>query len=66
MIGDRRETKKHLENGPPPQGVLRTEQEIAGCLKELARKKFTGEVIFRLRFNQGGIRESRVRLEKAL
>ena len=47
-------------------GVSKVEKEIGEYLSGLANEKFTGEVLFRFRFNQGGIRDSRVVLEKSL
>ncbi len=43
--------------------ILKT---IKDYIEQLAKKKFTGEVVFSLRFNQGGIRDSKVTLEKSL
>jgi len=41
-------------------------KNIRNYIEQLAKEKFTGEVVFRLRFNQGGIRDSKVTLEKPL
>jgi len=43
--------------------ILKT---IKDYIEQLAKEEFTGEVVFSLRFNQGGIRDSKVTLEKSL
>jgi len=41
-------------------------KNIKKYLDQLVREKFTGEVVFKLRFNQGGVRDSKITLEKSL
>jgi hypothetical protein len=41
-------------------------KQIKDYIEQLVKEKFTGEVVFTLRFNQGGIRDSKVTVEKPL
>jgi hypothetical protein len=40
-------------------------EKIKKCIEQLRQEKFTGEVVLRLRFNQGGIRDSRISKEES-
>lgn len=53
-----------MQKAPPR--VSRVTTEITNYIDKLAKQGFTGEVTFKLRYNQGGIRESRVALDKSL
>ena len=57
------------ENAPTPikpNGEVRVLKEIETTISSLSSEKFTGEVVFRIHFNQGGIRNSKVTIEKPL
>ena len=41
-------------------------KKIRLSIESLIKEKFTGEVVFRLKFNQGGIRDSKITLDKSL
>ena len=53
---------KQIDSTP----IAKTAAEIKTYIESLVSEKFTGEVRFKLRFNQGGIRDSRVTLDKSL
>ncbi len=56
--------ERYKEHGVPT--VPRVKDEIQQTLDKPAREDFTGEVVFRLSFNQGGVRNTKMRLERAL
>ena len=47
-------------------GIKKIIEKILTELDKLSREKFTGEFILRLYFNQGGVRDSKVSVERKL
>jgi hypothetical protein len=58
--------RAHPKIQKAPPRVSRVTTEITNYIDKLAKQGFTGEVTFKLRYNQGGIRESRVALDRSL
>ncbi|MBC8434016.1 MAG: hypothetical protein H8D96_19065 [Desulfobacterales bacterium] len=48
------------------KNIHQAQKKIARDLKQLAKESFTGQVTIKLVLNQGGIRDSRITLEKKL
>jgi len=48
------------------KNIHQAQEKIARDLKQLAKESFTGQVTIKLVLNQGGIRDSRITLEKIL
>jgi len=48
------------------KNIHQAQEKIAQGLQKLAKEKFTGQVTIKLVMNQGGIRDSRITLEKIL
>ena len=46
--------------------IHQAQEKIASGLKQLAKESFTGQVTIKLVLNQGGIRDSKIVLEKRL
>ncbi|MEE8431058.1 MAG: hypothetical protein V3S16_07415 [Candidatus Desulfatibia sp.] len=47
------------------KNIHQAQEKIIRSLQKLAKDKFTGQVIIKLVMNQGGIRDSRIILEKS-
>ncbi len=58
---------KEVKNIPlkSKKNILQAHDKIARSLQKLAEEKFTGQVTIKLAMNQGGIRDSRIILEKS-
>ena len=64
MSDTRPRANPKIQKAPPRVTTITT--YIADYIEKLSKQRFTGEVTFTLLFNQGGIRDSRVTVDKSL